>query len=206
MVLLDDNFASIVAAVEEGRAVYDNIRRFAAYHFCSNVGELVPFLVWGISGGRDSAAADRHAGARDRPRHGHAPGDRARHRARRAGDDDAAAAAARRAAPLDARCSRASTASSACSRESRAMTSFFVGYLLGGWRPPRRASGHGHGLPPGDDDDADRDRHGPGRRRAGDAHGTAVGVLDRAPLEPVPPRRHRVRAGTRPRRLSTCPG
>ena len=52
MVLLDDNFASIVAAVEEGRAVYDNIRRFAAYHFCSNVGELVPFLVWGISGGR----------------------------------------------------------------------------------------------------------------------------------------------------------
>jgi magnesium-transporting ATPase (P-type) len=40
-----------VAAVEEGRAVYDNIRRFAGYHFCSNVGELVPFLVWGISGG-----------------------------------------------------------------------------------------------------------------------------------------------------------
>jgi magnesium-transporting ATPase (P-type) len=31
------------------RAVYDNIRRFTAYHFCSNVGELVPFLVWGIS-------------------------------------------------------------------------------------------------------------------------------------------------------------
>jgi magnesium-transporting ATPase (P-type) len=51
MILLDDNFASVVAAVEEGRAVYANIRRFAAYHFCSNVGELVPFLVWGISGG-----------------------------------------------------------------------------------------------------------------------------------------------------------
>jgi P-type Ca2+ transporter type 2C len=51
MILLDDNFVSIVAAVEEGRAVYDNIRRFAGYHFCSNVGELIPFLVWGITGG-----------------------------------------------------------------------------------------------------------------------------------------------------------
>ena len=51
MVLLDDNLASVVAAVEEGRAIYDDIRRFAGYHFCSNVGELVPFLVWGVTGG-----------------------------------------------------------------------------------------------------------------------------------------------------------
>jgi len=51
LVLIDDNFASVVAAIEEGRAVYDDIRRFAGYHFCSNVGQLVPFLVWGISGG-----------------------------------------------------------------------------------------------------------------------------------------------------------
>jgi magnesium-transporting ATPase (P-type) len=49
MILLDDDFSSIVAAVEEGRAVFDNIRRFTAYHFCSNVGELVPFLVWGVT-------------------------------------------------------------------------------------------------------------------------------------------------------------
>ncbi|MCZ7590129.1 MAG: cation-transporting P-type ATPase [Gaiella sp.] len=51
MILLDDDFASVVAAVEEGRAVYDDIRRFAGYHFSSNVGELVPFLVWGLTGG-----------------------------------------------------------------------------------------------------------------------------------------------------------
>jgi magnesium-transporting ATPase (P-type) len=51
MILLDDNFATVVAAVEEGRTVYDNIRRFSVYHFCSNVGELIPFLVWALAGG-----------------------------------------------------------------------------------------------------------------------------------------------------------
>jgi magnesium-transporting ATPase (P-type) len=51
LILVDDNFASIVAAVEEGRAVYDDTRRFIGYHFSSNIGELTAFLVWGISGG-----------------------------------------------------------------------------------------------------------------------------------------------------------
>lgn len=45
MVLLDDSFASIAAAVEIGRSVYQNIRKFLIYVFCSNVGELVPTLV-----------------------------------------------------------------------------------------------------------------------------------------------------------------
>jgi len=44
MVVLDGNFASIVAAIQEGRAVYANIGRFIAYVFASNVPELVPFL------------------------------------------------------------------------------------------------------------------------------------------------------------------
>jgi len=46
MVLADDNFASIVAAIEEGRAVYDNVRKFVTYIFASNVPELVPFVVF----------------------------------------------------------------------------------------------------------------------------------------------------------------
>jgi magnesium-transporting ATPase (P-type) len=46
IVLLDDNFATIVAAVEEGRAIKRNIRRFASYVFASNVSELVPFLAY----------------------------------------------------------------------------------------------------------------------------------------------------------------
>jgi calcium-translocating P-type ATPase len=44
MVLLDDNFASIVAAIEEGRAVFENIRKFLTYILTSNIPELVPYL------------------------------------------------------------------------------------------------------------------------------------------------------------------
>ena len=46
IVLLDDNFASIVAAIEEGRAVFDNIRKFLTYILTSNVPELVPYLAF----------------------------------------------------------------------------------------------------------------------------------------------------------------
>ena len=46
IVLLDDNFASIVAAVEEGRAVFENIRKFLTYILTSNIPELLPYLAF----------------------------------------------------------------------------------------------------------------------------------------------------------------
>jgi magnesium-transporting ATPase (P-type) len=45
MVLLDDNFASIVNAIEEGRAVYANIRKFTTYIVTSNAPEAWPFIL-----------------------------------------------------------------------------------------------------------------------------------------------------------------
>ena len=49
LVLLDDNFASIVNAVEEGRTVFENIKKFLTYILTSNVPELVPYLAFAFA-------------------------------------------------------------------------------------------------------------------------------------------------------------
>ena len=51
MVLTDDNFATIVTAVREGRRAYDNLRKFVLYIFAHAVAEVVPFAVFALSAG-----------------------------------------------------------------------------------------------------------------------------------------------------------
>jgi magnesium-transporting ATPase (P-type) len=52
LVLLDDHFATIVGAVELGRATFTNVRRFLTYHLADNVAELAPFAAWALTGGQ----------------------------------------------------------------------------------------------------------------------------------------------------------
>ena len=52
MILTDDNFATIVSAIRAGRRVYDNVRKFIVYIFAHATPEVVPFLLYAVSGGR----------------------------------------------------------------------------------------------------------------------------------------------------------
>ena len=120
MVLTDDNFATIVGAVEEGRRIYDNVRKFIVYIFAHAVPEVVPFLVFALSGGQvplpltvlQILAID--LGHRDPARAGPRPGGRgAGHHAaatpaaaRAAGDRSDAAAVLAGAGRAVGRCSR----------------------------------------------------------------------------------------------------
>jgi calcium-translocating P-type ATPase len=51
MVLTDDNFSTIVAAVAAGRRIFENVRKFVFYIFAHATPEVVPFLVFALSGG-----------------------------------------------------------------------------------------------------------------------------------------------------------
>ena len=204
LVLVDDNFASIAAAVEEGRAVYDNIRRFAQYHFSSNVAELFAFLVWGLSGGAiplplvvmQVLAIDLGtdllpaiALGTERPEPGvmtRPPRPRSR-----------AAAQLPRAGPR-LRLRRA------WSSGSPGMASFLAALLARGLAPVRLAARQRGGLRAGDGDDlrrrSSRARSAPGSRSGP----TALRLQHRAALQPLPARRHRVRDRPAARDRSTC--
>ncbi len=49
MILLDDNFATIVTGIEEGRLIFDNLKKVIAYTFTKNLVELLPFLVYVVA-------------------------------------------------------------------------------------------------------------------------------------------------------------
>lgn len=49
MILLDDNFASIVTGIEEGRLIFDNLKKSIAYTLTSNIPEITPFLFFIIA-------------------------------------------------------------------------------------------------------------------------------------------------------------
>ncbi len=52
LVLLDDSFATIPKAIQLGRGTFSNIRRFLTFHLTDNVAELVPFVLWALTGSK----------------------------------------------------------------------------------------------------------------------------------------------------------
>ena len=142
MILTDDNFSSIVAAIEEGRAIFDNIKRFAAYVLNSNPQEMYPYHFLGFVP-RHAAGDDRDGRVGGRCGHGSDSGHGLGHRAAGRRDHGTAAAAARRKAFI---ASASSCAPTSCREHllplSCYATYYYMGWVLGAWRPGESLSFH----------------------------------------------------------------
>ena len=207
MVLTDDNFATIVAAVEAGRRVYDNIRKFILYIFAHTTPEVTPFLVFALERRRDPAAAHGPAAAGLRRRHR----DPAGAGARAASPPSPASWSGRRASARRASSSRRCCCAPGCSSgvicAVLAMAGFFYVLLKAGWSP---------GDPTGEGDPL---HHAYQQATTMTFLGMVAGQIgtafaartDRASLRSVgvlqqPPAAvgHRLRAGPRGHSSSTC--
>ena len=202
MVLTDDNFATIVAAVEAGRRVYDNIRKFILYIFAHATPEVVPFLVFALSGGAiplpltvlQILAID--LGTETLPalalgREPAEPGLMERPpRRRREG-------VIRRALLFRA------WVFLGLIEAALVLGGFFFVLLRAGWSPGD-AVGAGDSaaprLPAGDDDDLRRHRRLPDRHRVRGAHRARLAALGRRLHQPAAALGHRVRDRLRRRR------
>ena len=97
LVLADDNFASIVSAVREGRTVYDNIKKVISWTLPTNAGEAMTIVVAILL--RNGTAGDGRSNPLGQPDHGHHTGHRARVRANGGQHDAPSAPPSRRATP-----------------------------------------------------------------------------------------------------------
>ena len=191
MVLLDDSFATIVKAIERGRAVYNNIRRFLVYLFTHNIGELFP-IVFATLAGLPGRAAQRAAGALDRPRQRRPPGAGPRRRGARARAAQAAAAAENRAPSVARLIGRFCPRAHPGDRRHRELLLRALRRRLALGRPAVELRPH---LPPGDHHDPGRDRLLAGLQRLRRAHRSAQRVLDRDFSNRSPGRRPGPRRG-----------
>ena len=99
MILTDDNFATIVGAVREGRGIYDNIVKFVRFQLSTALGFVITFLVASITGIAGGAPVHRAADPVRQPRHGRPAGDVAGRRPGQPGRDAPPAATGPRAHP-----------------------------------------------------------------------------------------------------------